>query len=464
MWLRLSRGLGVLSSVVIMLGCGDSQPAVGPERIPGGGAVAKTLNADLFSYACDYQDVTISSDGDGSPAVMWSHIAKKITATNAPQWTDVGWKSEVHWQWGILLQTTGHSSDAPWYKSAWLMPTIPNWSIVAQYYVRYRDSNQKMHCGTVNSYVRSDVPFSWKYQDGTLTSYKLAVGQQVTIQAHARNSNDQPVPSYTNEVDGDPIPSQNLTAASSNTAVSSVGATTLPSWFLGQATFTGVAPGLARARWSLRGYTDSSFVIEVCAPGPTIATSVVIAPSGPVSLQILGPTLTPTYTARNCTGAPIGGAITVTSDNPYVASVVSGVISAQHAGTARIIAQRDGAADTLVVNVPQPQIVLELVGPAFVPRYSFCAWQVFVSGPPPGATLNYSWTKAGWPIGSNVPSVTGVPTGGEGFEIRVTVSNPDGVYPTETASIVVEMDDSPNAMCSEDAPRVVLLERTHQPM
>jgi hypothetical protein len=429
----------------------DGTPPVvrGNPRVPS----FEILNGSIFDlpgppYCAE--PVGLLANLDQSTTVLWTGVSKRFQAAEPTDTFSVGWKNnEDTAPYNYRTLIVGAPGDAPKYKYAWLRASQTTYGgLGTVFHVRRWRTSATLYCNNVSATIRSSDPASGYYGvNGTpATSYTMAIGETFGFNAKAKNASGEFVPVLSNDTQGNTISLSSLAIASTS-AAASVGSTTQVDWQQSYADFTGVQQGTAKARVSLRGFVDSSFIINVCSPSKNVATSLVMGTPATYTLKIFQNTQFGA-TARNCANHIAGGAITWSSDNPSVASVNSvGLVSPLQEGSARIIAQKDGLADTTLVTVPTPQIDLSLVGPYAVRAYSSCAWQVYATVYAAG-TFTYEWTKDGIPIGSNQSYVLGVPAGSTQFGIFVTVTHSSGLYPPATTSVNVTIDpNAPN--CAE---------------
>jgi hypothetical protein len=387
---------------------------------------------------------------DGSTTKLWTGVSKRFQGAEPSDTFSVAWKNdEDTFPYNYRTLIVGAPADAPKYKYAWLRASQTTYGgLTTVFHVRRWRTAGTLFCNNVSATIYSSDPATGYYGvNGTpATSATIAIGETFWFNAQAKNANGDFVPVLSNDTQGNTISASSI-AIASTTAAASMGATNQGGWSDAYAQVTGVQQGTAKARVSLRGFVDSSFVINVCSPSKDVATSLVMGTPSTYTLKVFQNTQFGA-TARNCANHIAGGPITWSSDNPSVATVSSsGVVYPLQEGSARIIAQKDGLADTTLVTIPTPQIDLSLVGPYAVRAYSSCAWQVYATVYASG-TFTYTWTKDGIPIGSNQSYVLGVPSGSTQFGIFVTVTHSSGVYPPATASVNVTIDpNAPN--CAE---------------
>lgn len=452
--MRVGRGLAafLMVSVVGATACRDS---AAPSPTPANTQIRLTkpvldLNADLFDitwYPCA-ETPALTADLDSSVNVLWTGVSKRFTPARGYDSTTVAWRSDPDtWPQQYRTLIVGAPAYAPKYQSAWLRSSQATYNgLSTVFHIKEWRTANSFYCRNQTATIRSSDPFTWHYivgnQGNPQTSWTLAIGEDYSLGAQARNVDGYYVPVLSNDTQGNPIPSANLSVTSTSAAVT-MSAVTNSGWNAGFTIMTGAQPGTARARFSLRGFVDSSFTINVCSPAKNVATWIYVAPGGPLTLEIYQDTTLVALTA-NCAGHIPGGSVTWTSDNPSVASVsAQGLVSPQQTGTAKIIAQKDAVADTVLITVPTPAIQLELVGPWSVKPNSSCSWQVYATNAHAPGTYHYSWTKDGIPIGYDQSYVTGVSTGSTQFGIFITVTHSSGLYPPATISRNVTID--PNA-------------------
>ena len=428
-------------------------PPSSPER-----PVLDVLNGGMFdqsSPSCAGDQPGLTADVDGAVNILWTGVSKRFSAASVSDTFTVAWQNDS--DGGLPAYRTlivGAIADAPKYKSAWLRSSQTTYGgLQTKFHMKRWKTLTSFWCREVTATIRSSNPSSGRYYYlttqgivGPANFYTIAIGEAFSFYAKALNVAGDTVPVLSNDTQGNPDASGSLTITSTAPAVT-VGAMSDIDWKTRTALITGAQQGTAKARLALRGFVDSSFVVNVCSPSKDVATSLELGTPPTYTLKVFQKTQFGA-TARNCANHTAGGTITWSSDNPSVATVSSvGLVSPLQAGTARIIVQKDGLADTTLVTVPTPEIDLSLVGPYAVRAYSSCAWQVYATVYAAG-TFTYQWTKDGIPIGSNQSYVLGVPAGSTQFGIFVTVTHSSGVYPPATTSVNVTIDpNAPN--CAE---------------